>query len=116
MNNPYDPNILNVNMQNNYNPGEYPNLNSTENFVDGNQNLSNSTKKKKSKKKHLERKTATEADDGTFNLYKLGDVKLAEIHSSANRPLRKLNDPDANCTFCPCCYLPAEKDNYRIHK
>ena len=114
MNNPYDQNILNVNMQNNFNPGAYPNPNSTANFVDGNQNLSNSKKKKKSKKKHIERKNETEADDGTFNIYKLGDVKLAEIHSSANRPLRKLNEPDGNCTFCPCCYLPAEKDNYLV--
>ena len=110
MSNAYDPNILNVNMQNNY-PGGYQNPNSTSTFADGNQNP---TKKKKKKAKHLERKNETEADDGAFNLYKLGDVKLAEIHSSANRPLRKLNEPDGNCTFCPCCELPAEKENYLV--
>ena len=114
MNNPYDQNILNVNMQNNYNPGGYPHPNSTTNFVDGNQNPTNSKKKKKKKVKHLERKTETEASDGAFNLYKLGDIKLAEIHSSANRPLKKLKDPDANCTFCPCCSLPSEKENYLV--
>ena len=112
MNNPYDqdPNILNVN----YNPGGFPNPNSTSTFADGNQNPTNPKKKKKKKAKHLERKNETEADEGAFNLYKLGDVKLAEIHSSANRPLRKLNEPDGNCTFCPCCYLPAEKENYLV--
>ena len=114
MNNPTDQNILNVNMQNNYNPGAYNIPNSTANFVDGNQNPTNPKKKKKRKDKHLERKNETEADDGAFNLYKLGDVKLAEIHRSANRPLRKLKEPDGNCTFCPCCYLPAEKENYLV--
>ena len=105
MNNPYEPNILNVKTQ------EYLNIN--ENFVDENQNQTNQKKKKK-KKKYLERKIEIEADDGTFNPYKLGDVKLAEIHSSANRPLRKLNEPDGNCTFCPCCNYPAEKENYLV--
>ena len=114
MNNPYDQNILNVNMQNNYNPGGYQNPNSTTNFADGNQNPTNPKKKKKKKVKHLERKNETEASDGAFNLYKLGDIKLAEIHSSANRPLRKLKDPDETCTFCPCCFLPSEKENYLV--
>ena len=50
MNNPYDQNILNVNMQNYNNPGAYPNPNSTANFVDGNQNVSNSKKKRKARK------------------------------------------------------------------
>ena len=49
MNNPYDQNILNVNMQNNYNPGGYPNPNSTTNFADGNQSPTNPKKKKKKK-------------------------------------------------------------------
>ena len=106
MNNPHDQNILNVNSE--------KNPISNENFVDGNQNPTNPKKKKKRKDKHLERKNETEADDGAFNLYKLGDVKLAEIHRSANRPLRKLKEPDGNCTFCPCCYLPAEKENYLV--
>ena len=106
MNNPHDQNILNVNSE--------KNPISNENFVDGNQNPTNPKKKKKRKVKHLERKNETEDDDGTFNIYKLGDVKLAEIHRSANRPLRKLKEPDGNCTFCPCCYLPAEKENYLV--
>ena len=114
MNEPYNQNILNVNMQNNFNSGGYPNPNSTTNFADGNQNPTNVKKKKKSKQKHLERKEETEATDGAFNLYKLGDINLAKIHSSANRPLRKLKDPDENCTFCPCCYLPSEKENYLV--
>ena len=46
MSNPYDQNILNVNMQNNYNLGGNPN--STTNFADGNQYTSNKKKKKKS--------------------------------------------------------------------
>ena len=44
MSNPYDQNILNVNMQNNYNLGGNPN--STTNFADGNQYTSNKKKKK----------------------------------------------------------------------
>jgi len=114
MNNAYDQNVLNVNLQNNYSPGGFPNPSSTTNFVDGNQSPTNTKKKKKGKKKHLERKDETVADDGTFSLYKLGDVKLADIHSSANRPLRKINEPDGNCDFCPCCFLPAEKPNYLV--
>ena len=62
----------------------------------------------------MERKNETEADDGTYNPYKLGDVKLAEIHSKAYRPLRKLKDPDENCEICDCCHLPAEKENYFV--
>ena len=62
----------------------------------------------------MERKNETEEDDHTYNDYKLGDVKLAEIHKSANRHLRKLKEPDGNCTFCPCCYYPAEKENYLV--
>ena len=58
----------------------------------------------------MERKIENKADDGAINLYKLGDVKLAEIHSSANEPLRKLNEPDRNCDFYPCCnYLLKKK-------
>jgi hypothetical protein len=49
MNNPYDQNILNVNMQNNYNPGGYQNPNSATNFADGNQSPTNPKKKKKRK-------------------------------------------------------------------
>ena len=111
MNNPYDQNILNVNMQNNVNTEEDPISN--ENLVYGNQNPTNSRKRKKKKVKHLERKIS-EDDDGGFNLYKLGDIRYAEIHSSANRPLRKLKEPDEICSFCPCCNLPAEKDNYFV--
>ena len=44
MSNPYDQNILNVNMQNNYNLGGNPN--STTNFADGNQSPTNPKKKK----------------------------------------------------------------------
>ena len=101
MNNPYDQNNVNVNSESNP-------------ISNGNQIPTNSKKKKKKKVKHLERKNETEDDDGTFNLYKLGDVKLAEIHRSANRPLRKLQDIDENCTFCPCCCYPAEKENYFV--
>ena len=51
MNNHYDQNILNVNMQNNVNTGENPISN--ENLVDGNQNPINSRKKKKKRKSSI---------------------------------------------------------------
>jgi hypothetical protein len=54
MNNPYDqdPNILNVN----YNPGGFPNPNSTSTFADGNQNPTNPKKKKKKERQAFGKK------------------------------------------------------------
>ena len=62
----------------------------------------------------MERKDETEVTDKKFNLYKLGDVRLAENHGSANRSLRKIKDVDETCEFCPCCYLPGEKENFLV--
>jgi len=93
MNHPNNTSILNVNIPNNINTEE--SLNSNINLNDGNQNQTN----QKKKKKNLERKIENEAGNGAINLYKLGDVKLAEIHSYANRPLKKLNELDRNCNF-----------------
>ena len=42
-----------------------------------------------------------------FSLDSPGKVKLAKVHSSANRPLHKLvSDFSDNANFCRCCNLP----------
>ena len=46
-----------------------------------------------------------------YNLDKIGTIRYAKIHSSANRPLRKKEgkDFDRRTEFCKCCNLPAEQ-------
>ena len=39
-------------------------------------------------------------------------IKLAEIHSEANRPLIKLKEFDCKTKFCQCCSLPSKDDIY----
>ena len=39
----------------------------------------------------------------SFDIYGLGEVKYAELHSSANKPLKQLKQPDINMEVCPCC-------------
>ena len=49
-----------------------------------------------------------------FNLNKEGKIELAKIHSSANRPLNKINEFNSDTKFCMCCNLPSEQDDVLI--
>ena len=52
--------------------------------------------------------------DKSFNIYRLGEVKYAKLHSSANRPLKAVPGGEnnmKNLNFCPCCSLPSEEKN-----
>jgi len=46
-----------------------------------------------------------------YNLDKLGTIRYAKIHSSANRPLKKIEGTNFNrsTNFCKCCNLPGEQ-------
>ena len=46
-----------------------------------------------------------------YNLDKIGTIRYAKIHSSANRPLKKKEGKDFNrsTNFCKCCNLPEEQ-------
>ena len=46
-----------------------------------------------------------------YNLNKIGSIKFAKIHRSANRPLYKNKNKSFNkdTEFCQCCNLPAEQ-------
>ena len=47
-----------------------------------------------------------------YNLNKIGSIKYAKIHRSANRPLYKNKNKEfnKNTEFCQCCNLPAEQE------
>ena len=45
-----------------------------------------------------------------FNLNKIGSIRYAKIHRSANSPLHKINDFNQDTEFCQCCNLPAEQE------
>ena len=47
-----------------------------------------------------------------YNLDKIGSIKYARIHKSANRPLYKNKNKDFNkqTEFCKCCNLPAQQE------
>ena len=45
-----------------------------------------------------------------FNLNKIGSIRLAKIHSSANRPLNKIKEFNSQTEFCQCCNMPAEQE------
>ena len=47
-----------------------------------------------------------------YNLDKIGSIKYAKIHKSANRPLYKNKNKDFNkqTEFCKCCNLPAQQE------
>ena len=49
-----------------------------------------------------------------FNLNKEGKIELSKIHSSANRPLNKINEFNSDTKFCMCCNLPSEQDDVLI--
>ena len=43
-----------------------------------------------------------------FSLDKLGKIKWAKEHASANRPLNKLKEFNKSTKFCNCCNLPCQ--------
>ena len=43
-----------------------------------------------------------------FSLNKLGKIKWAKEHASANRPMNKLKEFNKSTIFCNCCNLPCE--------
>ena len=47
-----------------------------------------------------------------YNLNKIGSIKYAKLHQSANRPLRKVKDDidDDELEHCKCCKLPGEHE------
>ena len=49
-------------------------------------------------------------DDTSF-LDKLGKIKYAKKHASANRPMHKINNFTKDTDFCFCCNLPCETKN-----
>ena len=57
--------------------------------------------------KDVENQIKTTEDE--FNLCKEGKIEFSKLHSSANRPLRKIGNLNSSTQFCPCCNLPAEQ-------
>ena len=43
-----------------------------------------------------------------FSLLRLGKIEWAKEHSSANRPMHKINEFTKSTKFCSCCNLPCE--------
>ncbi len=41
--------------------------------------------------------------DTSYDIYGLGEIKYAKLHSSANKPLKQLRKPEQNFEECPCC-------------
>ena len=100
--------IMNINEVNTNNQG-FPNPYSSANL---NFNENKPKKKKKKKKKGVKRMDEVKVQDNSFNIYKLGDVELAERHGSANQPLKELKKLDDKVNFCPCCGLPSKTPGY----
>ena len=69
--------------------------------------LSQSKNIKKNEKK---RKNLGKSIYEVYNLNKIGSIKFAKIHRSANRPLYKISEFNRNTEFCQCCNLPAEQE------
>ena len=56
-------------------------------------------------------KDLTKSIYDVYDLNKIGSIKYAKIHRSANRPLYKNKNRSFNrfTEFCQCCNLPAEQ-------
>ena len=80
------------------------------------------TKKKKKKKipknkvniEILDLEAQIKNTEDEFNLSKEGLIEYAKIHSSANKPMRQLQEFNSNTRFCPCCNLPAEQEGILV--
>ena len=78
------------------------------NLINKKKNNPNSKKKKIfSHRRKTNHKVAHGEKKQKFNLYGKGYIINAKIHSSANRPLHKINNLTEKVEFCPCCNLPS---------
>ena len=60
-------------------------------------------------KEGLTRTKIVEKKVENYSLDDLGDIEIAKLHRSANRPLHKINELTDYVTFCRCCSLPCEE-------
>jgi hypothetical protein len=101
---------LNLNFSNNYN--NIGNPNSSIKFGGDDQEIG-----KTKKKKGLKRFSQVVCQDETFNIYGLGEIKYAELHGKANRPLKQISEKlDPSIQKCPCCHLPVPDENQKYLK
>ena len=102
---------LNLNYSNNIN--NMINQNSSIKFGEEDPEKSKSKKKKKG----LKRFSQIVSQDETFNIYGLGEIKYAELHGKANRPLKQITDElDPSIQKCPCCNLPVPDEEQKYLK
>ena len=69
------------------------------------------SKKSKKKKKGLKQLEEIEVKQTKVTKFSLGQIKYAEMHQQATRPLRKLQDlteKELKNYSCPCCGLPSQ--------
>ena len=101
----------NKNLNNNNNNNQILNENKDilfRNLINKKKNNPNSKKKKIfSHRRKTSHKVAQGEKKQKFNLYGKGYIIYAKIHSSANRPLNKINNFTEKVEFCPCCNLPS---------
>ena len=88
-------------------------------MIDFGKKIVKTVKKKKKKKvtnlinvvnidiKDVENQIKNTEDE--LNFCNEGKIKFSKLHSSANRPLRKIGNLNSLTQFCPCCNLPAEQ-------
>ena len=67
--------------------------------------------KKKKKKKGLKKLEEIEVKEAKVTKFSLGEIKYAEMHKQATKPLRQLQeltDEEIKKYTCPCCGLPSQ--------
>ena len=67
--------------------------------------------KSKKKKRGLKKLEEIEVKEAKITKFSLGDIKYAEMHKQATKPLRQLQDlteEDLKICTCPCCGLPSQ--------
>ena len=67
--------------------------------------------KKKKKKKGLKKLEEIEVKELKVTKFSLGEIKYAEMHKQATKPLRQLQeltDEEVKKYTCPCCGLPSQ--------
>ena len=64
-------------------------------------------------RKGLKKLEQVTVQNENFNIYGLGDIKYAELHRKANRPLRQISEQlDPSMEKCPCCNLPVPDNKF----
>ena len=64
------------------------------------------------KKQEKKRKSIQIISFESFDIYRLGKVKDAILHSLANKPLKQIKQPDSSLEVCPCCNSYYAKKGY----